>query len=128
MALVAGTLSRAGPLSSDILNLQVTEHGPDARVVTVVGEINAVTAPELDNGHGRADDDDSEPCAVPAGRQRCRFPRCGLRSAGSAIHHRAYPRTAPSCSLRFPGEALPPCCRCSTGRRVCPASCLRSRD
>jgi hypothetical protein len=47
MALVAGTLSRAGPLSSDILNLQVTEHGPEVRVVTVVGEIDAVTAPEL---------------------------------------------------------------------------------
>jgi anti-sigma B factor antagonist len=47
MALLAGTLSRAGPLSSDILGLQVTEHGPDARVVTVVGEIDALTAPEL---------------------------------------------------------------------------------
>jgi hypothetical protein len=31
MALVAGTLNRAGPLSSDILNLQVSEHGPEAR-------------------------------------------------------------------------------------------------
>ncbi|HZS22789.1 MAG TPA: STAS domain-containing protein [Pseudonocardiaceae bacterium] len=47
MALLAGTLGRAGPLSSDILDLQVTEHGPDARVVTVVGEIDALTAPEL---------------------------------------------------------------------------------
>ena len=44
---LAGTLSRAGPFSSDILNLQVTEHGPEARGVTVVGEIDAVTAPEL---------------------------------------------------------------------------------
>ncbi len=33
--------------SADILNLQVAEHGPDARVVTVVGEIDALTAPEL---------------------------------------------------------------------------------
>ena len=47
MALLPGTLSRAGPLSSDILDLQVAEHGPDARVVTVVGEIDALTAPEL---------------------------------------------------------------------------------
>jgi anti-sigma B factor antagonist len=35
-------------LSSDVLNLQVTEHGTDARVVTVGGEIDALTAPELD--------------------------------------------------------------------------------
>lgn len=47
MALLPGTLSRAGPLSSDILDLQVAEHDPDARVVTVVGEIDALTAPEL---------------------------------------------------------------------------------
>jgi anti-sigma B factor antagonist len=47
MALLPGTLSRAGPLSSDILDLQVAEHGPDTRVVTVVGEIDALTAPEL---------------------------------------------------------------------------------
>jgi anti-anti-sigma factor len=47
MALLPGTLSRAGPLSSDILDLQVTEHGPVARVVTVVGEVDALTAPEL---------------------------------------------------------------------------------
>lgn len=33
--------------SADILDLQVAEHGPDARVVTVVGEIDALTAPEL---------------------------------------------------------------------------------
>ena len=47
MALLPGTLSRAGPLSSDILDLQVVEHGADARVVTAVGEIDALTAPEL---------------------------------------------------------------------------------
>ncbi len=47
MALLPGTLSRAGPLSSDILDLQVAEHGADARVVTAVGEIDALTAPEL---------------------------------------------------------------------------------
>jgi anti-sigma B factor antagonist len=47
MALLPGTLSRAGPLSSDILDLQVAQHGPNARVVTVVGEIDALTAPEL---------------------------------------------------------------------------------
>ena len=32
---------------TDILGLQVAEHGPDARVVTVAGEIDALTAPEL---------------------------------------------------------------------------------
>lgn len=32
---------------ADILDLQVVEHGTDARVVTVVGEIDALTAPEL---------------------------------------------------------------------------------
>ncbi|HEV7450127.1 MAG TPA: STAS domain-containing protein [Pseudonocardiaceae bacterium] len=32
---------------TDILGLQVAEHGPDARVVTVVGEIDALSAPEL---------------------------------------------------------------------------------
>jgi len=32
---------------ADILGLQVAEHGPDARVVTVAGEIDALTAPEL---------------------------------------------------------------------------------
>jgi anti-anti-sigma factor len=47
MALLPGTLSRAGPLSSDILDLQVTEYGRYTRVVTVVGEIDALTAPEL---------------------------------------------------------------------------------
>jgi anti-anti-sigma factor len=34
-------------LSSDVLDLQVTEHGPHARVVTVGGELDALTAPEL---------------------------------------------------------------------------------
>jgi anti-anti-sigma factor len=33
--------------SPDMLDLQVAEHGPDARVVTVVGDIDAFTAPEL---------------------------------------------------------------------------------
>jgi anti-sigma B factor antagonist len=47
MALLPVTMSTAGPLSSDILGLEVAEHGPDARVVTVVGEIDALTAPEL---------------------------------------------------------------------------------
>jgi anti-sigma B factor antagonist len=41
------TLSNAGPLSSDILSLEVAEYGPDARVVTVLGEIDALTAPDL---------------------------------------------------------------------------------
>ena len=47
MGLLPGTLSIAGPLTSDLLSLEVAEHGPDARVVTVVGEIDALTAPEL---------------------------------------------------------------------------------
>ena len=47
MAQLPSTLGRAGPLSSDVLDLQVTEHGPHARVVTVGGEIDALTAPEL---------------------------------------------------------------------------------
>jgi len=34
-------------LSSETLGLEVAAHGPDARVVTVVGEIDALTAPEL---------------------------------------------------------------------------------
>jgi anti-sigma B factor antagonist len=33
--------------TADIMGLQVTEHGSDVRVVTVVGEIDALTAPEL---------------------------------------------------------------------------------
>jgi anti-sigma B factor antagonist len=32
---------------ADMLDMQVAEYGPDARVVTVVGEIDAFTAPEL---------------------------------------------------------------------------------
>jgi anti-sigma B factor antagonist len=47
MMLLPVTLSTAGPLSSDILGLEVAEHGPDALVVTVMGEIDALTAPEL---------------------------------------------------------------------------------
>lgn len=47
MALVASPLGRAGPLYSNILDLQVAEHGSDARVITVGGQINALTAPEL---------------------------------------------------------------------------------
>ncbi|MGH3694303.1 MAG: STAS domain-containing protein [Pseudonocardiaceae bacterium] len=47
MALLPGTLSRAGALSSDILDLQVAKYGPDARVVTAAGEIDALAAPEL---------------------------------------------------------------------------------
>jgi anti-sigma B factor antagonist len=47
MVPLPGTSSRAGLLSSDILGLQVVEHGLDARVVTVVGEIDALTAPDL---------------------------------------------------------------------------------
>lgn len=47
MVLLPSTLGRAGPLCSEILDLQVAEHGPDARVVTVEGEIDALTAPEL---------------------------------------------------------------------------------
>ncbi len=47
MAFLPCTLNRAGPLSSDILGLDAAQHGPDARVVTVVGEIDAPTAPDL---------------------------------------------------------------------------------
>ncbi len=47
MMLLPVTLSNAGPLSSGILSLEVAEHGPDTRVVTVLGEIDALTAPEL---------------------------------------------------------------------------------
>ncbi|MGH3885170.1 MAG: STAS domain-containing protein, partial [Pseudonocardiaceae bacterium] len=32
---------------ADIMGLQVAEHGSDTRVVTVVGEVDALTAPEL---------------------------------------------------------------------------------
>jgi hypothetical protein len=34
-------------LCSDVLDLQVVEHGPDARLVTVGGEIDPLTAAEL---------------------------------------------------------------------------------
>jgi anti-anti-sigma factor len=47
MALLPNTLSRAGPLSSDVLDLQVAELGVDTRVVTAVGEVDALTAPDL---------------------------------------------------------------------------------
>ncbi|MGH3799999.1 MAG: STAS domain-containing protein [Pseudonocardiaceae bacterium] len=32
---------------ADIMGLQMAQHGPDARVVTVMGEVDALTAPEL---------------------------------------------------------------------------------
>jgi anti-sigma B factor antagonist len=32
---------------AEFLGLTVAEHGPDARVVTVVGEVDTLTAPEL---------------------------------------------------------------------------------
>jgi anti-sigma B factor antagonist len=32
---------------ADILGLQVADHGPDARVVTLTGELDALTAPTL---------------------------------------------------------------------------------
>ena len=32
---------------ADILGVQVTEHGPDTRVVTVTGEFDALTAPAV---------------------------------------------------------------------------------
>jgi anti-sigma B factor antagonist len=47
MVLFPDTLGRAGPLLSDILELHLTGHGSNARVVTVTGEVNALTAPEL---------------------------------------------------------------------------------
>jgi anti-sigma B factor antagonist len=40
------TVSSAFP-SVDIMGLQVAEYGPDARVVSVTGEIDVVTAPDL---------------------------------------------------------------------------------
>lgn len=48
MALLPSALGKAEPLGSDLLELQVVEHGVDVRVVTVGGEIDALTAPELD--------------------------------------------------------------------------------
>jgi anti-sigma B factor antagonist len=47
MTLLPVTLSNAGPLSSDILSLEVTVCSSGARVVTVMGEIDGLTAPEL---------------------------------------------------------------------------------
>jgi len=41
-----GTVSSALP-SADIMGLRVAEHGPDARIVSVTGEIDVVTAPDL---------------------------------------------------------------------------------
>jgi hypothetical protein len=32
-------------VSADILGVQVTEHEPDTRIVTVTGELDAMTAP-----------------------------------------------------------------------------------
>ena len=40
-------MSVSSEFPADILGLQVAEYGPDARVVTVVGEIDALTAAEL---------------------------------------------------------------------------------
>jgi anti-anti-sigma factor len=48
MALLPGTLGKAGRLCSTVVDLDVVEHGPDARVVSVGGEIDTLTAPELD--------------------------------------------------------------------------------
>ena len=47
MALLPSTLGRAAALSSDVLDLQVAEHGPHVRVVSVGGEIDALSAPDL---------------------------------------------------------------------------------
>jgi anti-anti-sigma factor len=47
MAPLPGTLGRAEPLCSNSLDLRVADHGPDARVITVGGEIDTLTAPEL---------------------------------------------------------------------------------
>jgi anti-sigma B factor antagonist len=47
MALLPSTWGRAGPLGFDIMDLQVAKHGTDACVVTVGGEVDALTAPEL---------------------------------------------------------------------------------
>jgi anti-anti-sigma factor len=37
----------AGDFPADIIGLQVAEHGPDVRVVTVTGEVDSFTAPKL---------------------------------------------------------------------------------
>lgn len=38
---------RNDDFSAEIMGLQVIEHGADARVVTVTGEVDSLTAPEL---------------------------------------------------------------------------------
>lgn len=40
-------MSVGDDVSADILDLRVAQHGPEARVVTVVGEIDMLTAPDL---------------------------------------------------------------------------------
>jgi len=40
-------LSMNSAFPADIVGLEVAEHGTDARVVTVTGEVDALTAPEL---------------------------------------------------------------------------------
>lgn len=47
MALLPSAWGRAGPLCSDIVDLQVAKCGPEACVVTVEGEVDALTSPEL---------------------------------------------------------------------------------
>ncbi|MGH3920006.1 MAG: STAS domain-containing protein [Pseudonocardiaceae bacterium] len=37
----------SGNFPAEILGLEVAEHGPDTRVVSVTGEVDALTAPEL---------------------------------------------------------------------------------
>ena len=54
MAQLPSTLGRAGPLSSDVLDLQVTEEGPQARVVTVGGEIDAAGSTGVRNDLGES--------------------------------------------------------------------------
>lgn len=53
MVQLSSTLGKAGPLCADILDQQVAD-GPDARVVTVTGKIDALTTPELAAFRGRA--------------------------------------------------------------------------
>ncbi|MGH3480839.1 MAG: STAS domain-containing protein [Pseudonocardiaceae bacterium] len=40
-------MSVSGNFPAEILGLEVAEHGPDTRVVSVTGEVDALTAPEL---------------------------------------------------------------------------------
>jgi hypothetical protein len=42
MALLPGTSGQARPLCSDMLDLDVAEHGAGARVITVRGEIDTL--------------------------------------------------------------------------------------